>query len=112
MRTAKRIGVITLKNGEMLEVEHEEYKKILASFAKSEMGKVYITSLKRMVDKTFIVDTQEKWVEDRNAVIVEERANHLLAEREHIVADGNGPGYKRFLAAKAKLKRKLGPSSR
>lgn len=103
MRTTKHIGVITLKNGEMLEIEYEEYTKILASFAKSELGKVYINSLKRMIDKTFIVDTQEKWIEDRNAVLVEERPEHLLAEKEKIVSDGTGPGYKKFLAAREKF---------
>jgi len=103
MRTTKHIGLLTLKGGEMLEVEYDEYVKVVQSYTKSEMGKVYITSLKRMMDKTIIVDLQEKWIEDRNAVLVEERPEHLLAEKDKIVSDGTGYGYKKFLAAKEKF---------
>lgn len=108
MRTTKHIGLLTIKGGEMLEVDYEDYKKVLESYTKSEMGKVYISSLKRMFDKTIIVDFQEKWIEDRNAVLTEERPEHLLAAREKIPADSTSPGYIKFLVASIKMKRKFG----
>ncbi len=110
MRTTKHIGIITLKSGEMLEINFEEYQKVLGSFTKSELGKVYISSLKRMIDKTYIVETQEKWVEDLNAVIAEERPENLIAEKEKIVSDGTGPGYKKYMEMKEKFMRKKTPS--
>lgn len=108
MRTTKHIGIITLRGGEMIEISYAEYEKVLQSFTKSELGKVYIASQKRMIDKTYIVDTQEKWVADLNAVLVEERPEHLIAEKEKIVSDGTGPGYRKFMAMRGKLGKKFG----
>lgn len=108
MRTSKHIGLLTIKGGEMLEVDYEDYQKVVQSYTKSELGKVYISSLKRMLDKTIIVDFQEKWIEDRNAVIIEDRPEHLLAVRQKLPADSTSPGYIKFLVASIKMKRKFG----
>lgn len=112
MRTTKKVGEITLKNGEMLQITEQELISLMQSKMKSGMGDMYFASIKRMLSKPYIVDMQEKWVEDAQQSIVEERTSHLLAQKEHLVADGTGEGYKKFLEAKAKLKRKLGPSAR
>lgn len=108
MRTTIKVGEITLKNGEMIQIPYKELEALVKSKAQNGMGDVYFPSLKRMLQKNYIVDVQEKWIPDPNAVIVEERADHLIANKESVVSDGTGEGYKKFLAAKAKLLRRMG----
>lgn len=111
MRTTKKVGEITLKNGEMLQITEQELASLMQSKMKSGMGDMYFASIKRMLSKPYIVDMQEKWVEDKQQAIIEERADHLLAGQKEISADGTGPGYAKFQAMRARFGRKYGKTS-
>lgn len=111
MRTTKKVGEITLKNGEMLQITEQELVSLMQSKMKSGMGDMYFASIKRMLSKPYIVDMQEKWVEDKQQAIVEERSEHLLAGQKHVESDGTGPGYKKFMAMRAKFGKRYGKTS-
>ena len=111
MRAVKKVGEITLKNGEILQITESELNTLIASKVKSGLGDIWFDSQKRMLQKPYIVDIQEKWVEDAQQAIVEERSDHLLAGQREVPSDGTGPGYKKFMAARANFRRKFGKSS-
>lgn len=108
MRSLKKVGILILKGGEQLEVTSDEAQKLMQSKIKSGLGAIYFRSVDRMIEKPHIVDIKTKWVEDKQQAIVEERPGHLIAEKEKIVSDGTGPGYKKFMEMRNRLNRKSG----
>lgn len=112
----KQVTELTLRNGEKLNVTIAEGHSARQAKASERSKSIMFPSLRnRMIDSSFIVDIQDKSVEDSEATkkLQEEETKRILISTGLLPPQEDQkymPGYISFLVASIKLRKKSGAS--
>lgn len=109
----KKVTELTLRNGTKLQITIKEGENIRKAKLRNTSSSIIIPSLNnRMVDSSFIVDIEDKMVEDLQQMLTPDANTKLLNRSDLKPADENSPGYLKFKEAQKKLRKKMGGQTR
>jgi len=112
----KQVTELTLRNGEKLHVTAAEGNSARQAKAAAQAKSILFPSIRnRMIDASFIVDIQDKSIEDHEATAKEQ----LELSKRNLISAGllepeedskYKPGYIKYIVACVKLRKKTGKS--
>jgi hypothetical protein len=114
MTVFKQVTELTLRSGEKLHITAAEGNSArMAKSSAQSKSIVFPSARNRMIDSSFIVDIQDKSIEDSEAT----RKEQLEQDKRKLIAAGllepkedskYKPGYMKYMVASIKLRKKIG----